>query len=245
MDIYNRFAYLYDELMNDFDYENWFNYIENIFIRYNKSPKDILEMACGTGNLSYYIAKKGYKLTCFDLSDEMLAIAYQKMMKFQNAKILNQDMIDFKLNKKFDSIISICDSINYIIDEKDLLKVFENAYHHLQEDGIFIFDINSYYKLKEIIGNNIFIEDREEIFYSWDNYYDEEEDICDFYLTFFVKEGSTYTRFDEVHRERAYHTNKIVELLKKAGFNKIDYFEGFTFDNIKEDTERINFIAIK
>ena len=244
--MYDNFAYLYDELMNDFDYEQWFEYIKEIFTRYNKGPKDILEMACGTGSLSYYIGKEGYKLTCFDLSEEMLSMAYEKLKRLKNVKILRQDMINFYVNKKFDAVISICDSINYILDEDDLLKTFTNVYNHLNDDGIFIFDINSYYKLKEVIGNNIFVEDRDNIYYTWQNYYDDEKDICEFYLTFFYSEdGENFVRFDEKHLEKAYKPDKIEALLKEAGFNNVDAFDAFTFDCPGNNSERINYVATR
>src|SRR5690625_1334769 len=131
MNIYNRFAYLYDELMDDFDYEYWFKYIENIFIKYDKSPNSILEMACGTGSLSYYLGQKEYKLTCFDISEEMLSIAYNKLIDFHNVEIFHQNMIDFNFNKKFDAILSICDSINYVYNEKDLFSVFKNVWNQI------------------------------------------------------------------------------------------------------------------
>lgn len=246
MNIYNEFARLYDELMEDVDYESWFNYIEEIFRNYNVSPKKILEMACGTGNLSYYLGKKGYKLTCFDLSEDMLSEAYEKLRKFKNVKILNQDMVNFKFSETFDAVISICDSINYIIDEKDLMKTFVNVWNHLEDGGIFIFDINSFYKLRYIIGNNTFVEDRESIFYVWENYFDEDTNVCNFYLTFFVSEdGESYIRFDEEHKERAYKTEEIINMLKEAGFSKIDYYSAFKFEKPNNKTERINFVAIK
>ena len=97
--MYNNFALLYDELMDDVDYKNWHLYIEKTFDKFNKIPKTVLEMACGTGNLSYYLAKRGYDLTCFDISSEMLSIAYNKINSFKNVKLLNQNMIDFNLNK--------------------------------------------------------------------------------------------------------------------------------------------------
>lgn len=246
MNIYNKFAYLYDDLMDNVDYENWFNYIEDIFEKYDKKPKKILEMACGTGNLSYFLAKKGYNLTCFDLSEDMLSEAYGKLRKFKNVKLLNQNMVDFKFSESFDAVISICDSINYITDKKDLIKTFKNVWNHLGEGGIFIFDINSYYKLKFIIGNNTFVEDKENIFYVWENYYDENTDICEFYLTFFASEdGENFIRFDEEHRERAYKTEEIMDILKEVGFSRIDYYSAFSFDEPHEKTERINFVAIK
>lgn len=243
MDKYLDFANLYDRLMDDFDYEKWYEYIEEIFKRYRK-PKNILEMACGTGNLSYHLAKAGYEFTGFDLSEEMLSIAYNKLIDFDNIKLLQQDMREFSINEKFDSIISICDSINYITDSNDLLDTFKNVFNHLEEDGLFIFDINSYYKLKYIIGNNIFAEDRNDIFYTWQNYYDDKTDICEFYLTFFEsKDGENYSRIDEVHMERAYKTEEVIDLLGKAGFTNIEYYDGITFNPVNEKSERINFIA--
>lgn len=245
MDIYNKFAKIYDQLMNDFDYEEWFNYIEEIFKKYDKNPKEVLEMACGTGSLSYYFAEDMYKLTAFDLSEEMLAQAYDKLGRYKNVKILKQNMIDFKFNKKFDSVISICDSINYLLDERDLASTFKNVYNHLEDEGIFIFDINSFYKIESVLGNNTFIEDREDIFYSWENFYDENSNICDFYLTFFLKEGESYKRFDENHRERAYKVDEILKALEIAGFKTIHNYECFTFNSPQDTSERINFVAVK
>ena len=246
MNNYIEFANLYDELMNDFNYEEWANYIEDIFKKYDLSPRDILEMACGTGNLTFYLAKRKYNLLCFDLSADMLAKAYQKLGKSKNVRFLEQDMVNFNINKKFDSVISICDSINYIINENDLLSCFKNVYNHLNDKGLFIFDINSFYKLKNIIGNNTFVEDRDDVFYTWENYYDNENDICEFYLSFFKKEKSNlYSRFDEEHTEKAYKVEDILRILKIAGFTNIDYYNAFTFDDVSEDSERINFVAIK
>lgn len=243
--MYKEFAEIYDELMNDFDYKKWFEYMEEIFKEYQVKPKKVLEMACGTGNLSEYFAMNNYDLTAFDLSEEMLAIAYKKMYRNKNVKLLNQNMVDFNLNKKFDSIICICDSINYILSERDLEATFDNVYRHLEDGGLFIFDINSFYKLKEVIGNNIFVENREDIFYVWENEYEEEEEICSFYLTFFNKVDDLYERFEEEHHERAYRTGEIVALLNKVGFKDINYYDAFTFERVEENTERINFIVKK
>lgn len=242
--MYNKFAYIYDELMNDVDYKKWYLYIENIFKRFHKAPKNVLEMACGTGNLSYYLAEAGYGLTCFDLSNDMLSIAYNKLLNFNNVEIINQNMIDFNINKEFDAIISICDSINYILYEKDLLNTFINVRKHLSKGGIFIFDINSHYKLRHIIGNNTFIEDREDIYYIWQNYFDDIENITEFNITFFTKDkDGKYIRFDEEHLEKAYYIEEIIELLDAAGFNNTYIYNGLSFEKPYEKSERISFIA--
>lgn len=246
MNSYIEFASLYDELMNDFDYQMWADYVEEIFLKYDSKPKSILEMACGTGNLSLELAKRRYNLVCFDLSEDMLSKAYKKLGRYNNVKLLNLDMIDFQINKKFDSVISICDSINYITDKENLSQCFKNVYKHLNDKGLFIFDINSFYKLKDIIGNNTFVEDREDVFYTWQNYFDVEKNICEFYLTFFKEdENGMYYRFDEDHMERAYQVDEIMYLLKSAGFSRVDHYNAFTFDETSKTDERINFVAVK
>lgn len=246
MESYGEFAMLYDQLMYDIDYKQWFDYIEEIFKKYHKNPRNILEMACGTGNLTKYFCDSNYNVTCFDLSEEMLTVAYAKLGAYRNVNILKQDMVDLDLNnKKFDAIIAACDSINYITEDNALLKVFQNAYDHLEEGGIFIFDINSYYKLKNIIGENIFIQDTNDIFYVWDNEFIEDDEICNFYLTFFVKEGDSYNRFDETHRERAYKNRDIVNALYKTGFKGVEIYDSFNFNDVEDESERIFFVALK
>lgn len=243
--MYKKFAYIYDELMDEVNYEEWFKYIDNIFKKFNKNPKNILEMACGTGNLSHYLARAGYDLYCFDISNDMLSIAYNKLKGFNNVKLFNQNMIDFNLNKKFDGIISICDSINYILDKDKLLQTFRNVKKHLEDDGIFIFDINSYYKLSKIIGDNIFLEDREDIYYVWENFFDKENSIASFFLTFFVKDkGESYIRFDETHTEKAYKIEEILDLLKKAQFSKIHIYDEQSFEKPHTKSERITFVVM-
>lgn len=246
MKSYEKFASLYDELMDDFDYNEWSNYIISIFEYYGIKPNNILEMACGTGNLTYHLAKRRYNLVAFDLSSEMLTKAYEKLHKFNNVKLLNQNMVDFSINKSFDCVVSICDSINYILIEEELLKCFQNVYKHLESDGIFIFDINSHYKLKTIIGNNTFAEDRGNLFYTWQNFFDNDNELCEFYLTFFKRnENGLYHRFDEDHIEKAYKNDFIRKILKDVGFKKVDYYNSFTFDIAHDTSERINFVALK
>lgn len=246
MNCYEKFALYYDELMDDVDYESWFLYIKNIFKRFDIEPREVLEIACGTGNLTYYLCKEGYNITSFDMSEDMLSIAYNKLLSFKNLKLLKQNMKDFKINKQFDSIVSICDSINYILNEDELLKVFENVYNHLKYGGLFIFDINSYYKLSEIIGNNTFVEDRDDIYYVWQNYFDKSNNLAQFYLDFFIKnDDGNYIRFDEEHIERAYQIEEIESILKEVGFKGIKKYEAFTFNIPKNNSERINFVARK
>ncbi|WDV47312.1 class I SAM-dependent methyltransferase [Clostridiaceae bacterium M8S5] len=245
MSSYSNMAQLYDKLMSDVDYHKWYEYIKEIQIRSNKKTKNILEMACGTGSLTEILCENDFSVTCFDLSEEMLVIAYEKLRKYKNVTILNQNMVNFNLNQKFDIIISICDSINYITSHKELVSTFKNVYKHMNEEGIFIFDINSRHKLENIIAKNVFINDYDDIYYTWESEHDKKGDTVNFYLTFFVKDEDLYERFDEVHTQKIYDISDIVNSLKEAGFNKIEVFEAFTFDKPKVDSQRFNFIARK
>ncbi len=246
MTSYGNFALLYDVLMDDFDYVAWSGYIQRILNKNGIEQGRILEMACGTGSLTKELLDLGYRVDGFDLSEEMLAVAHNKLSKNKNLRLFNMDMTEFKMDRKYKAIIAACDSINYILSENSLKQTFKRAYDHLEDGGLFIFDINSEYKLREILGNNIFLEDRDEIFYTWENQFDEDSNICEFYLTFFHSDdGENYQRFDEVHREKAYSIKTVKSLLIEVGFIEIDIYEAFEFEDVKEESERINFVAKK
>lgn len=245
MNAYVEFAHIYDELMEDIDYCSWMEFIKLILSDYNIKPKDVLEMACGTGNFTRLLCEEGYNVTAFDLSDDMLSIAYNKLDSYRSIQLIKQDMANFNIDKEFDMVISVCDSINYVTDYTELSKIFSNVYSHLRPEGVFIFDVNSKFKLKEIIGNNTFVVDQEDVFYVWENEYDDINDTCEFYINFFVKEEGLYKRFEELHVEKAYTSLEIENALRKSGFSHISVYDGYTRENPKENSERLTFLAIK
>ncbi len=137
---YKGFAYIYDRLMEDVDYQLWVNYIEQIINNNTNKVNKILELACGTGNITIPIAKKGYNITGVDISDDMLMIAKNKSVENNlNILFINQDMVNLQLKEKFDCVLIMCDGINYIRDEDDLLQLFQRVYNILEDDGLFIF----------------------------------------------------------------------------------------------------------
>ena len=242
---YNKFASIYDDLMYDIKYDKWKEYIDSIYSKYGIETTNILEMACGTGNLTKELSES-YKIIAFDKSEAMLVEAYEKLQGIKNVRLLNLDMTDFNLDREFDSVVCACDSINYLQSEDDLLKCFKSAYKHLRKDGAFVFDINSEYKLKHIIGNNTFTDEVDNMLYIWQNDFDEENNIASFNINYFVEiDDDIYERFTEVHEERAYSVDMIVDALNKVGFQRIDSYDEFTFDDANEQTKRINFVAIK
>lgn len=246
MEAYSGFAEVYDFLMKDVDYDGWVDYIEEVFQRTGAKPKTILDLACGTGNITNRLARKGYDMVGVDISCEMLIFAKDKSYDLGlDVKYFNQDMRELDFSKKVDSIICMCDGFNYILEEKDLLSVFKNVHYLLKDDGLFIFDISSYYKIAEILGNNVYGENYEDVSYIWHNYFDEETNICELDLTIFKREKELFRRHQECHFQRAYTREEIYNLLGKAGFESIVVHKSFSFEEFKQNDERICFICKK
>lgn len=244
MPIYEDFAYFYDYLMRDVDYDGWFDYIQQILKLNDFMPESVLELACGTGNMSIRMAKMGLDVTAVDMSADMLNIAEQKAV--QNGvdiRFIQQDITQLEVHKPFDLILCLCDSINYILEHEKIEQLFRRVKESLDNNGIFIFDINSRYKLKDIIGCNTFAESYQQVSYIWENYYDQLNHQSEFYLTFFINKGEHYIRKEETHYQRAYTIDQILESLHKAGFDDVDTYEAFGFENPTECSERINFVV--
>ncbi len=243
MDIYKSFAQVYDLFMSDIDYKSWIKYLKQLWAKYNFNPKLIAELGCGTGNITIELAKRGYDMIAIDISEDMLAVAQKKSNNLDILYLL-QDMIEFELYGTVDCIISLCDSINYITDENDLLKVFKLVNNYLEPKGLFIFDINTEYKFEKLLSNNTFAQTDEKACYIWENFYDENEKINAYYMNFFIKkQNNYYQRFEETHYQKAYKINEIQNLLNKANLKLLDVFDAFTFNKPRNESDRVYFIA--
>ncbi|WP_250278333.1 class I SAM-dependent DNA methyltransferase [[Clostridium] colinum] len=246
MSIYENFAEVYDTFMENIPYNDWIVYIQKIWDKFELNPKLIADIGCGTGNIAIPLAKKGYDLIGIDSSFQMLTKAKQKSLK-ENVNILylEQDMREFELYGTVDCILSICDSINYILEEDELLQVFKLVNNYLDPKGLFIFDINTLYKFKNILADNTFCQTNDTSAYTLENYFDDEEMINEFYTNFFIQDKKTklYHRFEEIHYEKAYTIKKIEELIKKSGLELLAVYDELTFDTPKENSQRVFFVA--
>lgn len=242
---YGEFAKIYDDLINeDINYDNMVSRIIEICNEHNIECKDYLDVACGTGNVTVRLAKHFKDIYAVDLSEDMLREAFNKLKENRiKGKIICQDMTEMQLNRKFDLITSVLDSTNYITDEDDLEKYFSSVKEHLKDDGIFIFDVNSYYKLSEILGNNIYTYSEEDVFYTWENVF--EDDMVSMFLTFFVKQGEFYERFEEEHFERAYKEEELESALSNCGLKVINKFDGYSNNKVQANSERIVYVVKK
>lgn len=242
---YTYISQVYDQMI-EIDYSRWGNFIKNYFIE-NKvdiKNKSCLELACGTGNMTLELKKLGFSVTAVDISEDMLGVAEKKIrQKNYNVNFINGDMTEINFNKKFDNVFAFCDGYNYILEEDDILKSFNMVYNHLVDGGSFIFDISTKNKLINIIGNESFTLNREDLCYIWDNYY--EKDLIEMYISFFVKEGELYRRFDEVHFQKAYEINYIKRALENIGFESVKIYNDYENLPVEESSLRAVFIAKK
>ena len=245
MEAYEGFASVYDEFMEETDYAMWIAYLHKIWEKENCQPKLIADLGCGTGNITQILAKQGYHMIGIDFSEEMLAEAQQKA-KAQNLDILYllQDMREFELYGTVNCIISLYDSLNYILEEAELLLVFRLFNNYLHPKGIFIFDLNTEYKFKYLLAQNSFGETKEDAAYIWENYYDEQQQINEFYMNFFIKQkDGKYERKEEYHYEKAYDISTIKRLLEQSGLQLSAIYDAYTFEPPKEDSQRIYVVA--
>lgn len=245
--MYNKFAAIYDYFMIDIDYQAWAEYIKSIFEKLGlEGAINILDCACGTGNLTIPLAKLGNKLIGADLSEEMLSIAAQKSReKGLRLPYALMDMRSLELHKKSDAINCACDGVNYLLDESDLRAFFQSAYSCLKKGGVLAFDISSAYKLENILSNNIFGEESQEAAYIWRNNYDIEQSLLEMELIFFLKEGELYQKYKETHIQKAHSHKHILNILKEAGFSQAHAWDFMTFNPVELKSERIQFAAIK
>ena len=242
--MYSSFAHVYDSLMTDVPYDKWVDYYYRIFERFGCKTGLGLDLGCGTGNMTMELARRGTDMIGVDLSPDMLSVASEKAeAEGLDILYLNQDMADFELYGTVDFAVSSLDCVNYITDKRTLKRVFRLVNNYLDPGGLFIFDINTEYKLSTTLGSNSFVGDGRDVFWAWQNYYDKRSRLCDFYLTFFEREGDVYHRFDETHTERAYSAAEIADMLKQAGLKVEAVFHDLTLQRPKKNSERLFFVA--
>ncbi len=237
-DSYKEFSQIYDLLMNvDMDYNKWTAFIKEKLGKKNK----ILEAACGTGNITS-ILSENYKITAFDLSEDMLMKAYEKLDRNTGVKLLNQNMIDFKIDDKFDACICCCDGVNYL-NEEEVLLFFQRVQQHLKKQGIFLFDISTDYKY-ETTFNDTYVYDDGDVFYVWENMIEEESNEVNVEINFFVKEkNEKYNRITEFQTQYIHIANEISSNLKSCGFSDIEIYDDYNNVKYSENSLRAVFIC--
>ena len=246
MEAYTSFAKVYDTFMDNVPYEEWAEYLAELLQEYDIEDGLVLDLGCGTGSLTEILATKGYDMIGADGSAEMLEIAMEKKAQSgHDILYLLQDMREFELYGTVRAVVSVCDCVNYITDEKELEQVFRLVNNYLDPEGIFIFDFNTEYKYKEILGEQTIAEDREDCSFIWDNYYYEDEKMNEYELTLFIKEqdSNLYRKYQEMHYQKAYTLDAMRELIEWSGLEFVTAYDAYTRKAPTETSERICVVA--
>lgn len=244
-DMYTSFAEVYDSFMSDVPYGRWAEFICGLLRENGIADGLALELCCGTGTFTGLMAAAGYDMIGVDSSQEMLDLAAKKRAA-SGADILylQQDMREFELYGTVRAIVCVCDSMNYITDGEDLKKVFALAHNYLDPQGMFVFDMKTVYCLREVMGDTVTAEHRPEGSLIWENNYFEEEQMNEYDLTFFVRQGDgLYRKYQETHLQRAYETDTVARLLAEAGFQLEAVRDADTFGEARADSERLYYIS--
>ncbi|MDA8441674.1 MAG: class I SAM-dependent methyltransferase [Peptococcaceae bacterium] len=233
--MYQDLAVVYDQLAT-IDYGQWAGFIDHIFQAVGGKVHKVLDLACGTGNITCELARLGYQMTGVDLSEAMLSVAESKLRPW-GVPLLQGDMRELPLLGEFDAVVCTSDSLNYLLNASELAQVF-SAVHRLEPD-IFVFDLNTPHYLAEILGNNSFQHLEDDLAYIWDNSFAKGTAICTMELTFFLQQGgSSYRRFDETHREKAYALSTVRELLQQSGWYLWEVLDGYAARSAIPESER-------
>lgn len=241
---YHGFAEVYDLFMDNVPYEEWSAAVVKILKQYHITDGLVLDLGCGTGKMTRLLQQAGYDMIGADASEEMLGIAKEQEGDNSSILYLHQDMRELELYGTVKAVISICDTMNYILEEEELLHVFSLVNNYLDPGGIFLFDLNTLYKYREILGEQTICENREDGSFIWENFYDDKTQINEYDLTLFIREeDDRYCKYEETHFQRGYELQKIKELIELSGLEWIGCYEAFLAKAPDKQSERVYIIA--
>ncbi|NHN30978.1 class I SAM-dependent DNA methyltransferase [Paenibacillus agricola] len=278
---YNQFAYHYDRLMEEMPYPQWLEFLRLCWEKHEQ-PQTLVDLGCGTGSIAIPLAQQGFEVYGIDLSEDMLSVAQHKAVEAERSQPfpgqgsltwLQQDMRDWALLRPVDAVISLCDCINYLLEETDVQEAFVQAFAALKPGGLFVFDVHTEHQFEMYANEQPFFLNEEDIAYIWTSELDEERCEIEHALTIFAKvpassessEGSEDTegnrapnagssaqegneqfrRVEEYHVQRAYDLDWLHTALNKAGFSAVDCYGDFTWQPITVTTQRAFFVARK
>ena len=248
MAAYGDFAYFYDNLTDNVDYEKRCSYIKSLLAENGVGEGILLDLACGTGTVSLLLSDMGYDVIGVDASEDMLSVAQEKKMESgADVIFLCQRMEELDLFGTINACVSTLDSINHVTDEETVREIFRRVSLFMEDKGIFLFDVNTPYKHKCVLGDNTFVYDTDEVYCVWQNSTDENL-VTTVNLDLFEKDEDdeeTYYRYSEEFTERAYDLDDIKKWLEDVKFEVVGIYEEMTKDSVKADTQRAVFVAKK
>ncbi len=239
---YSSFASFYDPLTLNIDYQRQADYYQEIFRRFGQQPKLLLDLACGTGSLTVELMRRGIDVIGADASTQMLSIASGKAGEAGFAPLLLcQPMQKLDLYGTVDAAVCMLDSLNHLTRPEDVRETFRRLHLFVEPGGLFVFDVNTPYKHRFVLGNNTFVYDVDEVFCAWRCTC--REWTVSIELDFFEREKGLYRRSSERFCERAYPDEDLRAWLGEAGFDVLDVYEDFSFRPVREESERAVYVV--
>ena len=243
---YDIFSGFYDRLTDNVEYEKRADYFCRLLSMCDIKEGILLDLGCGTGSMSVRMAERGYDVIGVDSSVGMLGVAQQKMYESgQKILFLNQSMQDIDLYGTVDCAICVLDGINHLNDYNEVRQTFEKVSLFMNKGGVFAFDVNTIYKHKNVLADNAFVYEFDDLYCVWQNNYNEQDNSVDISLDFFEEEDGVYYRSTESFSEQAYELDEISEWLEKAGFEIAGIYNDMTTDPVSHNRDRAVFLAKK
>ncbi len=252
---FREIARHYDDLMHGVPYRGWVAYIEDILERVDYHPKTVLDVACGTGNVSEVLAARGYEVVGVDISAEMIEIAQSKRSPVE---YYVQDMAKLLIPRhsecseesascprQFDLAISLFDSLNYVTDPDYLRRGIKRIGEHVVPGGLFIFDVNTIYALSHHFFDQANLGGEYYPKYIWSSEYDHATRICRVDMLFKVMEDGEEREFKEIHFQRGHSIEELTQWLNEGGFDVVDIFHAYKFRRPTRRSDRVFFVARK
>ena len=246
---YRDFAFFYDLLMKNADYESRFGYIIGLLAENGIGEGILLDMACGTGTLSKMFAQKGFDVVGIDASEEMLSRAQEKKLEENfDALFLCQKMEELDLFGTIDAAVCTLDSLNHVTEKEKIREIFRRVALFMNDNGLFIFDVNTLYKHRRVLENNAFVFDTENVFCVWQNTLLEDNETTQINLDIFEgdeEEEDVYIRYSEEFFERGYELDFLKKTLENYRFEVVGIYDDMTKEPVREDSERAVFVCKK
>ena len=245
MDAYHELAQSYDRLTSDVDYAATVDFCLQILKRENLNPRTAVDLACGTGSVTALLAQLGMQVIGVDMSEEMLCQASQKAERLTNRPIfICQQLQELRLPRGVDLAVCALDSLDYITDPEDCKEAIRRIYRILNPGGCFIFDVNTPEKLRAM-DDQIFLDEDDDVYCVWRGEFDENTNICTYAMDLFQRQGDTWQRSSEEHKEYAYSAKQLTGYLREAGFTGIEVYADRRFAPPAAGEQRIYLKARK
>lgn len=244
MESYTNFSEVYDTFMDQTPYDEWADNFYRQMTAGGREFNPVVDLGCGTGRMTQMLYDKGCEIIGLDLSEDMLSIAENRRLQSgSDILYVHQDMRKIELPGKVRTFISAGDSVNYLLEDEDILKMMRAVYAYLEEDGLFIFDFKTLHLYRDVIGEQTIAEDREDCSFIWDNYYHADEHLNEYDLSVFIRRPelgeNIFNKYEEIHFQRGYTVREMKMFAAAAGFKWVCEYDSDNGEAVDEESERI------